>query len=54
MAGVENRVALVTGGGRGIGRSTVELLKARGAQVMAVSRNESELRDRHFKDPTRS
>ena len=43
MAGVENRVALVTGGGRGIGRSTVELLKARGAQVMAVSRNESEL-----------
>ncbi|MFC1575475.1 SDR family NAD(P)-dependent oxidoreductase [Gemmatimonadota bacterium] len=43
MAGVENRVALVTGGGRGIGRSTVELLMARGAQVMAVSRNESEL-----------
>ncbi len=43
MAGVEGRVALVTGAGRGIGKKTVELLTARGARVMAVSRSEAEL-----------
>ena len=43
MAGVEDRVALVTGAGRGIGRTTAELLASRGARVMAVSRSEQEL-----------
>lgn len=43
MAGVEGRIALVTGGGRGIGRETVELLTSRGARVMAVARSEQEL-----------
>jgi len=43
MAGVEGRIALVTGAGRGIGKATVELLKSRGARVMAVARSESEL-----------
>src|SRR5210317_2503508 len=43
MTGVEGRVALVTGAGRGIGRETAKLLSARGARVMAVARSENEL-----------
>jgi NAD(P)-dependent dehydrogenase (short-subunit alcohol dehydrogenase family) len=48
MAGVEGRVALITGGGRGIGRTTAELLASRGARVMCVSRSEGELKQAGF------
>jgi NAD(P)-dependent dehydrogenase (short-subunit alcohol dehydrogenase family) len=43
MAGVEGRVALVTGGGRGIGQVAADILASRGALVLVVSRNQQEL-----------
>ena len=43
MAGVEGRVALITGGSRGIGRATANLLASRGAHVMCVARSQKEL-----------
>jgi NAD(P)-dependent dehydrogenase (short-subunit alcohol dehydrogenase family) len=45
MAGVEGRIALITGGGRGIGRATAELLASRGAKVMCVARSQQDLAD---------
>ncbi len=40
---MDGRVALVTGGGRGIGREAALLLAAAGARVMIVSRSAAEL-----------
>ncbi len=45
MAGVEARVALITGGSRGIGRATADLLASRGARVMCVARSQPELEE---------
>jgi NAD(P)-dependent dehydrogenase (short-subunit alcohol dehydrogenase family) len=41
--GYAGRVALVTGGGSGVGRATVELLLERGAHVAAIDRNPTSL-----------
>lgn len=43
MAGVDGRVALITGGSRGIGLATANLLASRGARVMCVARSEEQL-----------
>ncbi len=43
MAGVDGRVILVTGGSRGIGLETANLLASRGGKVMCVARDEQEL-----------
>jgi NAD(P)-dependent dehydrogenase (short-subunit alcohol dehydrogenase family) len=40
---MSGRIALVSGGGRGIGRATAELLARRGMTVIAVSRTETDL-----------
>lgn len=44
MAGVDGRIALVTGAGRGIGLETAQLLASRGARVMCAARSEKELK----------
>ena len=43
MSGVNGRVTIVTGAGRGIGLTTAKLLASRGAKVMAVARSETQL-----------
>jgi len=42
---MKDRVALVTGGGRGIGREAAMLLAAAGARVMTCARSAAELRE---------
>ncbi len=43
MQPMNNQVALITGGGRGIGAATAEALARKGAEVIIASRTEAEL-----------
>lgn len=45
MNKLEHKTALITGGGRGIGRATAELFAQNGAKVIIAARTESELRE---------
>jgi NAD(P)-dependent dehydrogenase (short-subunit alcohol dehydrogenase family) len=45
MAELQNRVALVTGAGRGIGRAIAEALAEQGAAVAAAARSQAELEE---------
>jgi NAD(P)-dependent dehydrogenase (short-subunit alcohol dehydrogenase family) len=40
---LQNQIALITGGGRGIGAATAEVLARKGAHVIVASRTEAEL-----------
>jgi NAD(P)-dependent dehydrogenase (short-subunit alcohol dehydrogenase family) len=44
VSAVEDKVAIVTGASRGIGRATAAAIARRGVRVMAVARSEDELR----------
>ncbi|MCM8773089.1 MAG: SDR family oxidoreductase [Candidatus Omnitrophica bacterium] len=45
MGKLKNKIAVITGSGRGIGRATAELFAKEGCKVVAVSRTEKELKE---------
>lgn len=51
--GIRDKVAVITGGGSGIGRATADLLATEGVKLALVGRTREKLKQQHGSYPNR-